>query len=254
MIPPKIVCIHSLTAHGVVGLKPFISVLEDSCLPVPSLLLNGPGDMPGCTRFDYDFAGLLDATLAAVAVSGTKAVVFVGYLARAEQVAIVCSALSRFRSAISVVVVDPVSGDQGRRYVSSELIAAWPTLLEAADWAFPNVTEVGLLTDITDDREKAVAALRERFPVLQLVITGWEEGDRIAIRCLTLEGEIRQTHRRVEQHFRGTGDLFAALWLRRFFLQQSSVTEATERAAAGVLAAIEAAQESGSRDLAVVRR
>jgi pyridoxine kinase len=254
MIPPKIICIHSLTAHGSVGLKPFIAVLEDACLPVPSLLLSAPGDMPGCARFDYDFAGLLNATLEAVAARGAKVVLFVGYLARAEQVGLVCAALQKHRASISVVVVDPVCGDQDRSYVSAELIAAWPALLEEADWALPNVTEVGLLTGIKNDAEKAVVALREQFPLLQLVVTGWEEGDRVAVRCFTQEREIRQVHRRIDRRFNGTGDLFAALWVRRFLLQQSGAAESTERAAAGVLAAIEAAQESGSSEIVVVRR
>ncbi len=246
MIPPKIICIHSLTAHGSVGLKPFIAVLEDACLPVPSLLLSGPGDMPGCARFDYDFAGLLNATLEAVAARGPKAVMFVGYLARAEQVAIVCAALQKYRASISVVVVDPVCGDQGHAYVSPELIAAWPALLKEADWALPNITEVALLSGVTGDPEAAVATLRQQFPLLQLLITGWEEGDRVAVRCITQDGEIRQVHRRVERRFNGTGDLFSALWVRRFFLQQSGAAESMDRAAAGVLAAIDTAVVCGS--------
>ena len=79
----RVVCIHSLTAHGVVGLKAFMARLGEAALPVPSLLLTGPGNMPGCRRFEFDFAALLDGTLAAVAARSERVVVFVGYLANA---------------------------------------------------------------------------------------------------------------------------------------------------------------------------
>ena len=93
----RIVCIHSLTAHGVVGLKAFLARWGEAALPVPSLLLTGPGNMPGCRRFEYDFAAMLDGTLAAVAARAERVVVFVGYLANAGQVAVVEAALDRLR-------------------------------------------------------------------------------------------------------------------------------------------------------------
>ena len=148
----RIVCIHSLTAHGVVGLKSFLARLGEAALPVPSLLLSGPGNMPGCRRFDTDLAGLLDSTLAALSARGERAAVFVGYLANAGQVAIVEELLDRHRGVVSAVVVDPVSGDDGRAYVSAELIAAWPRLLARATWALPNLTEVELFTGQTGGR------------------------------------------------------------------------------------------------------
>ena len=234
-----IVCIHSLTAHGVVGLKPFLARLGEAALPVPSVLLSGPGNMPGCRRFDTDLAGLLDSTLAAVAARGERAVVFVGYLANAGQVAIVEELLDRHCGVVSAVVVDPVSGDDGRAYVSAELIAAWPRLLARATWALPNLTEVELFTGQTG--EAAVAALRERLPHLGLVVTGWPAGDEVVTRLYEGTGDpVEHRQERVAGSTSGTGDLFAAEWMREVFLRGAMPAVAMARAAEAVARALRA--------------
>ena len=235
----RIVCIHSLTAHGVVGLKPFLARLGDAALPVPSLLLSGPGNMPGCRRFDTDLAGLLDSTLAALGSRGERAVVFVGYLANAGQVAVVEDMLDRHRGVVSAVVVDPVSGDDGRAYVSAELIAAWPRLLARATWALPNLTEVELFTGHMG--EAGVAALRARWPELKLIVTGWPAGDDVVTRLYDGPGEgVDHRHARVAGSPSGTGDLFAAEWMREVFLRGTPPEAAMGRAAEAVARALRA--------------
>jgi hydroxymethylpyrimidine/phosphomethylpyrimidine kinase len=235
----RIVCIHSLTAHGVVGLKPFLARLGDAALPVPSLLLSGPGNMPGCRRFDADLAGLLDSTLAALGARGERAAVFVGYLANAGQVAIVEDMLDRHGGVVSAVVVDPVSGDDGRAYVGAELIAAWPRLLARATWALPNLTEVELFTGQTG--EAGVAALRARWPELKLIVTGWPAGDDVVTRLYDGPGEgVEHRQARVAGSPSGTGDLFAAEWMREVFLRGTTPDAAMARAAEAVARALRA--------------
>ena len=235
----RVVCIHSLTAHGVVGLKAFMARLGEVALPVPSLLLTGPGNMPGCRRFEYDFAAMLDGTLAAVAARSERVVVFVGYLANAGQVAVVEAALERHRAIVSAVVVDPVSGDDGRAYVSAELIAAWPRLLARATWALPNLTEVELFTGQTG--EAALAALRERLPHLGLVVTGWPAGDEVVTRLYEGTGDpVEHRQERVAGSTSGTGDLFAAEWMREVFLRGAMPAMAMARAAEVVARALRA--------------
>ena len=235
----RVVCIHSFTAHGVVGLKAFLARLGEAALPVPSLLLTGPGNMPGCRRFEYDFAAMLDGTLAAVAARSERVVVFVGYLANAGQVAIVEELLDRHCGVVSAVVVDPVSGDDGRAYVSAELIAAWPRLLARATWALPNLTEVELFTG--QKGEAAVAALRARWPELKLIVTGWPAGEDVVTRLYDGPGEGGE-HRqaRVAGSPSGTGDLFAAEWMREVFLRGAMPAVAMARAAEAVARALRA--------------
>ena len=168
-----------------------------------------------------------------------RVVVFVGYLANAGQVAVVEAALERHRAIVSAVVVDPVSGDDGRAYVSAELIAAWPRLLARATWALPNLTEAELFTGQTG--EAAVAALRERLPDLRLVVTGWPAGDEVVTRLYEGTGDpVEHRQERVAGSASGTGDLFAAEWMREVFLRGAMPAVAMARAAEAVARALRA--------------
>lgn len=230
----KLVCIHSLTAHGEVGLKPFIAHLGAAVAAVPSLLLTGPGNMPGCRRFATELGSLLDGTLAAYATQEEKVWLFVGYLAHAGQVDLIERALADHAASITGLLVDPICGDNGRAYVAPELLAAWPRLLARAEWAFPNLTEVELLTGLHGD--DAVAEWRRRHPRQHLIVTGWPLGDRIGTRFYAPDGTLtEQVQPLITGHGSGTGDLFAAIWLREWLLRQASPVQAMMTAANAVL-------------------
>lgn len=244
----KVLCVHSLAAHGVVGLKPFIATLGESALAVPSLLLTGPGNMPGCRRFTYDFSAMLEGTLAAAAAQGERVVVFVGYLADAEQVTVLEQALERHAETVAALVVDPICGDHGRPYVAPALIAAWPRLLARADWALPNLTEIALLSE--KEGEEAVAVLRYRFPRLRLIVTSWPAGGAIATRLYDDGGvAIDFPQPRIAGEFHGTGDLFAAVWTREVFVGGASPGTAIGLAGSAVAQALRKARERGRTEV-----
>ncbi len=236
----KLICVHSLTAHGLVGLRPFIEELGPVVVPVPSLLLTGPGNMPGCRRFSYDFEAMLDGVLSAQRASGQAAKLFVGYLADAAQVAVIERALERYADVIDGLVVDPISGDNGRSYVSAELITAWPRLLSRAELAFPNLTEAEILTG--EKGEAALKKLRELFPRTGFVVTGWPQGEVIATRYCPAGGEkVSQVQPRIDAPGSGTGDLFASIWMRETWLRGRSAAEALRSAAETVAERLSAA-------------
>jgi len=243
----RMVCVHSLAAHGNVGLKPFLSVWGGAVAPVPSLLLTGPGDMPGCRRFDTDVAGMLDGTLAAAVARGEHPAVFVGYLASATQVEAIGDVLDSYKGKIGGLIVDPVSGDHGRAYVAPDLIAAWPRLLQRAVVALPNVTEVELLTEASGG--DAVDVLRTRFPQLRLIVTGWIEGDHTVTRYYHPDGEVSvHGQRTVLAPWQGAGDLFAALWTYQTLVQGDSPALAMRAAAAGVASALRSRAQASQPD------
>ncbi|MCG8525782.1 MAG: hypothetical protein MI748_05355, partial [Opitutales bacterium] len=62
-IQPKFICFQSLPAYGSVGLKAYAEELHQHWIPVPSVLLNGPGNMPGCERFPFDSVSMLESTV-----------------------------------------------------------------------------------------------------------------------------------------------------------------------------------------------
>ncbi|MGH8018846.1 MAG: bifunctional hydroxymethylpyrimidine kinase/phosphomethylpyrimidine kinase [Opitutaceae bacterium] len=251
MSSTRFICVHSLTAHGVVGLKAFMPVLGECCLPAPSLLLTGPGDMPGCQRFQVDLAGLLRGSLAAAAARGEAVGLFIGYLADADQLAIIDDAITTFRATIGVIAIDPVCGDNGRACVAPEIIAAWPRLMRHADWLFPNCTEVELLTGARGG--PAIAALREKYPRSGLVVTGSaaDSGDEIEPR-LYHDG-LRTVYRqpRIAGRFNGAGDLFSAFFVRALFIDGVPPALALTEAANGVARAAQLAVARSEQDLSL---
>ena len=251
MQPPKIICIHSFTVHGMVGLKPFINALGARCLPVPSLLLTGPGNMPGVRRVEPDFATLLEGTLAACAARAERVVLFCGYLAHAGQIDTVLAACERYQDLIIERVIDPVSGDEGRAYVAPDLIAAWPRLLAVSDWALPNRTELALLSGQTD--ATAWNEWRASFPRLSLVVTSWEETETsVTTRMLHRDQEQSFKHERMPGRYSGSGDLFAAQWISARHLAGFDPVRAVQAATAEVQAAILQARDRGTQDLVAI--
>ena len=244
----RLVCVHSLTAHGVVGLKPFLHLLGPACLPVPSVILTGPGDMPGVRRQAAALPSLLDGTLASLP-EGERVVLVVGYLANAAQVDALVELVATHRARIRELVVDPVSGDEGRPYVAPELVAAWPRLVALADWVLPNHTELGLLTRAAGP--DALAAWRALFPSVNLLVTGWPESEtRVGTHLYPISGDTARCSQPLEPgRFNGSGDLFAALWLRARLVTGLTPAPAAAVAAAGVRAAILAATAAGTREL-----
>lgn len=236
----RLVCVHSLAAHGAVGVKPFLVHWGAAVAPVPSLLLTGPADMAGCRRVPSDLGELLDGTLDAARARGERPWLFVGYLASAGQVDVVDDALARHHDAVAGLVVDPVCGDDGRAYVSHDLVAAWPRLLARAAIALPNVTEVELLTGAAGDA--GIATLRARHPRLELVVTGASDGGAVVTRAFAPGdgGVVEHRHARVPGRTQGAGDLFAAVWCHARLIEGDTAARCLERAATAVATALRA--------------
>lgn len=247
----RLVCVHSLAAHGGVGLKPFLARWGESVAPVPSLLLTGPADMPGCRRAPCDLAGLLDGTLEAARVRAERPWLFVGYLASPAQIDVVEAALARHADVVAGLVVDPVCGDDGRAYVTPELVREWPRLVARASMALPNVTEVALLTGAP--AAEGVATLRARHPNLELVVTGGLDGGQVVTRAYEPRHGAEVEHRqpRVEGRTQGAGDLFAAVWTFARLIDGASPSACVSRAAAAVADALRA--ETGAPRASSVR-
>jgi pyridoxal/pyridoxine/pyridoxamine kinase len=95
----NLVCLHSLASTGMVGLRPFLRIWGEDLRPVPTLLLNAPGDHPACRRFDLPLAHFESV----LALEEEPVAVFVGYLASAAQLAEVVGVLDRHPARIARV-------------------------------------------------------------------------------------------------------------------------------------------------------
>jgi len=246
-MPDKILAISSLPTLGNAGLKNIISVLGTRVLPVPSLLISGLGNMPGHQRFDIPFAELLQQTFLMAEKEDFSLILYTGYLQQAKQVDDIIRMIERYRTRIAAVVVDPVCGDNGRAYVDPSIIERLRHLLQLADWALPNLTELGLLLDQPGEGslEELTQAFRERYPQLKWVITGILEQDSIANYLYDGHRATIIPHSLVNSRYSGTGDVFAPLFLDFHFFRQLPANQSVARAGEAMFRIIQMSAKSG---------
>ncbi len=134
--------------------------------------------------------------------------VLTGYFTNSAQID---AALDFIKSQNALVVVDPVMGDDGKRYkgFTDEICSKIKELALCADIITPNETELFLLTG-EKDREKAALSLIEQG-VGCVAVTGIRENGRIG--CAVYEKSRRDCFFAPDAHgsYSGTGDLFSAI-------------------------------------------
>ncbi|MFK7924021.1 MAG: bifunctional hydroxymethylpyrimidine kinase/phosphomethylpyrimidine kinase [Bacteroidia bacterium] len=251
----KILCIHSLAIHGTASLKVMMRLLGTRLLPVASLYLSGLTNLKGIIKTQVDFEPLLKSTFELALQRQERLIVYIGYLGSAQQTHFIGQCLDDYADLIEAIVVDPVSGDHGRAYVPAEVIEAWPDLLERADWALPNFTELGIFSGLPLVGERSVesilTAFEVRFPKLNYLATSLPQENAIRL-CLHQAGKRAFfTHELLTPHFGGTGDYFGANFVDALYLQKRSPEEAMQYAALQTLACIQRTIEGASPDLLI---
>jgi pyridoxine kinase len=258
-----ILSIQSQVVRGAVGNSGatlILSRLGHEVWPLPTVLLShhpGHGGARGGPLDPDRLASLLDG-LEARGTFGDCAAVLSGYLGSAAAAGIVLRAVALARAANpgALFVLDPVMGDLGRTYVPETLVAAIRArLLPEADIVLPNPYELGLLAGAEPgDREEAFAALAA-LPTPIALLTGFAGADTPArtLDILLAAGETRliATVPRIEGHFSGAGDAFAALFLGRY-LHRRDAEAALRAAAAAMTRLLQATRAAGADELAIV--
>ncbi|MDX1907684.1 MAG: bifunctional hydroxymethylpyrimidine kinase/phosphomethylpyrimidine kinase [Bacteroidia bacterium] len=249
----KTLTVHSFAVHGTASLKAILSILGTRVLPVPSLYLTGLTNIPGFVKTEVQFEALLTGSLALARQRGEAIILYVGYLGQAWQARLVAEAITAYRDIIHAIVIDPVSGDQGRLYVPQDVVEAWPLLLSQADWALPNLTEVTLLSGLSPSPDLTpdvyIEAFRRRFPDTSLIVTSLEAAQDLSLRLISGDTDTVFTHARVARHFGGTGDVFAAWFIYYHYYMHLGGAESMQRAALRTLDALRLAMERNSPDL-----
>lgn len=161
-------------------------------------------------------ASLIDG-LAADGLLDEVDAVLTGYIGDAEQVAVILDTVDRVKAANSkaIFVCDPVLGDDGKLFVSTEIAdAVIASLWANADWLMPNVFELGLILgrDIQDLDAARTAARRVGKPMLVSSIrTALGLGNLFA----SPAGDWFCEATRLPRAPKGAGDLLSALFLAR---------------------------------------
>ena len=218
----KIAVINDFCGFGRCSLSvalPIISALKVQCCPLPTSIFSNH------TGFDRFFSTDFTAHMPAYveeweALDLRFSGILTGFLGAPEQILLVRNFFERFKREDTVVVVDPVMGEEGKLYpsYSPRLAREMAELLPFAEILTPNLTEACILTD-TPYREDMgeeelfllCRSLSEMGPK-KVVISGlshgsrmdnfvYEQGKRPCLVSEDKEGPCRS----------GTGDVFSAI-------------------------------------------
>ncbi len=198
------------------GLKAYAEELHQHWIPIPSVLLNGPGNMPGCKRFPFDSVSMLESTVDACLLKEEELILVLGYLADLEQLEQLTNYLSQDRLRFSKILIDPICGDNGAPYVDTEIIQNYCKLLKFAEYHTPNVTEL-LLISSKPTLKEAMDWWKSQFPETHLMVTGVTEEHEVGV--FYQNGEQSQTyfHPSINGSFSGAGDRFVSKFLKTHF-------------------------------------
>ena len=235
MPTPRAAVIHDLSGFGRCSLTeviPILSVMGVQCCPLPTAFLSThTGGFTGFTFLDMteelpkvaEHWRSLDLRFQAI---------YSGFLGSERQIGMVADFIQTFRDPDTLVVVDPVMGDEGRVYklFTPELLRRMKELALRADVVTPNLTELCLLTgadygelgrmkgekEITEAAGELAEKLMESGPDT-IVVTGIRFEDAQSGERMIGNLAVDQSGRRLSAFpyiggsFSGTGDLFASI-------------------------------------------
>jgi len=223
---PRVAAIHDLSGLGRCSLTvalPVLSVMGCQCAPMPTAVLSSQtGGVTGYTFCDMtDQMELITAHWKAVDAKFDA--IYTGFLGSEKQLSIVERFFDEFAQKDTLLLVDPVMGDDGTAYdtYGDALISGMCHLANRADIITPNFTEAAFLLGLPGDGlkngsispEEAVKKLSNEGR-RSVVLTGYRSrAGYTGSLCLDAKtGQISVTENPcLEVSFPGTGDLFASV-------------------------------------------
>jgi len=242
---PRVAAIHDLSGFGRCSLTvamPILSVMGVQCCPLPTAFLSThTGGFTGFTFLD------MTEEMPKVAAHWKSLglhfdAVYSGFLGSGAQIGLVADFLRDFRAAGTIVVIDPVMGDDGKAYqtYTPAMCAGMTELAKLADVITPNLTEAAfLLGQPYDSLPKDGPALYDVARALSLdgrrsvALTGaaLTPGKTGAVCFDAKTGQLSAAQADfVTRPLHGTGDVFASV-LTGALLRGESLTEAAQAAA-----------------------
>lgn len=148
---PRVAAVHDLSGFGRASLTvviPILSSMGIQVCPLPTAVLSTH------SGFDnYRFTDLTDHVRNSIEhwseLDISFDAIYSGFLGSNAQIDLVIDLINRFRSDNTLVVVDPVMGDNGKLYgpLNNALVDEMKKLVRYADIITPNITEAALLLD-----------------------------------------------------------------------------------------------------------
>ncbi len=266
----RIAAVHDLSGIGRTSLMtviPILSTMGFNVCPLPTAILSNHSQYPEFSFLDLteempriiDHWGKLDVTFEAI---------YTGYMGSPRQIEIVCGMIERFRQPETLVVVDPVLGDNGHLYskMSQEMVDEMRRLAVKADVLTPNLTEAFALLGrpykaecSNDELKDIIAALSDMGPDT-VIITGAPVPGQSGLTSVIARSKSdlrtwKVTCPYLPAHYPGTGDSFTSV-ITGSLLQGDSLPIALDRAAQFILQGIRATfgYQTDSRDGILLER
>ena len=226
MTTPRVAAIHDMSGVGRCSLTvaiPVLSAMGVQCCPLPTAFLSThTGGFTGFTFLD------MTEEMPKVAAHWQELAlrfhaIYSGFLASERQIGIVSDFIRTFRRSDTLVVIDPVMGDDGKAYqtYTSALCSGMTHLAELADVITPNLTEAAfLLGRPYDQLPQEEAGLQELVRELGLhgrrsvVLTGVSlSPGKTGAMCFDAKTSRTETVQvdMIAHPLLGTGDIFASV-------------------------------------------
>jgi len=218
----KIAIINDFTGFGRCSITvslPIISALKIHCCPLPTSIFS---NHTGYHSFYYtDFTQHMDAYIEEWAKLNLEFNgILSGFLGSHEQISIVKKFFERFKSPATIIVIDPVMGDDGALYptYSTKLAKQMTELVCYADILTPNLTEACILTntpyhsDMSKQELTQICETLSQMGPQKIVISGLERGDNLENFVYEAgKDPIRILEHKVGPCRAGTGDVFSSI-------------------------------------------
>ena len=245
----RIAAIHDLSGIGRTSLMaviPILSTMGFNVCPLPTAILSNHSQYP-----DFSFLDLTEEMPRIIdqweKLGVTFDAIYTGYMGSPRQIEIVCGFIERFRTADTLVVVDPVLGDNGHLYskMTQEMVEEMRRLACRADVLTPNLTEAFALLDrpyktdcTTEELKDLIAELSEMGPDT-VIITGVPVPGQSGLTSVIARSKSdlrtwKVTCPYLPAHYPGTGDSFTSV-ITGSLLQGDSLPIALDRAAQFIL-------------------
>ena len=238
----RISLINDITGFGrcsVTVQHPLISALRVQACPLPTAILSVHTGFPN--HYIDDYTDRMRPYMENWCANGlTFDAILTGFLGSEAQIEIVLDCVHAFKNEETIVIVDPVMGDNGTLYASytPALCEKMRQLLPYAEVVTPNLTEACLLLGRTYpvDGQAEDAVLEEMAAQIaamgprDVVITGLHAGDKVKTYLYENGSGQSFANPKIGRDRSGSGDAFAAI-LAASLVNDVSLAAGARRAA-----------------------
>ena len=242
----RVAAIHDLSGFGRASLTvvtPILSCMGVQVCPLPTAVLSTHSKFK-----DHYFIDLTDHLLPIIEHWERLGLMFdaiySGFLGSSQQIEIVSDFVHRFRTEKTLVVIDPVMGDDGVLYgpMTPDIVAGMQRLITVADIITPNITEAAFLLgqplpELISETEikRWLVALADMGPQIVIITSVPDQKEKRHTSVYAYNTADKRFWRvscsYLPAAYPGTGDAFASV-LTGALLQGDSLPMAIDRAVA----------------------